>query len=483
MNLEHDKSKQKSLTKLDATFRTSSSIVVDTGATANYIMIDTPCINVRPTQNPLQVFLVVADASHITSTHEAELDLPMLPRLARQAHLLPALQPNALLSIGQLCDHGCTAEFTSTAILIKHNNIPVLQGYRDPIGLWRIPMQHKPTQQPAHLSPTTVVPCPGSAHQHTINSTIDTRTQHGELIQYLHATCFSPTESTWIQAIKNNHFTTWPLLSTEPTVLKYFRNTPATAKGHLDQQRKNLQSTKPLLPTEATDEFTVVDTTNHRTNFLYATLGVVHPATGQVYTDQTGRFPVDANDGHKYLMVLYDYDSNAILTSPLRDRRGPTIKAAYQKLHALLLKKGYRPKLQRLDNEASTLLKEFLTDNEIDFQLTPPGIHRRNAAEQAIRTFKNHLISGLATTDKMFPAKLWVHLLEQAQITLNLLRRSRLHPQLSAHAALFGQFDFNKTPMAPPGTRVLVHEKPDKRGTWAPHGIDGWYVGPALEHS
>jgi hypothetical protein len=107
MNLEHDKSKQKSLTKLDATFQTSSSIVVDTGATVNYIMIDTPCIDVRPTQNPLQVFL--ADASHITSTHEAELDLPMLPRLARQAHLLPALQPKALLSIGQLCDHGCTA--------------------------------------------------------------------------------------------------------------------------------------------------------------------------------------------------------------------------------------------------------------------------------------------------------------------------------------------------------------------------------------
>jgi hypothetical protein len=142
-----------------------------------------------------------------------------------------------------------------------------------------------------------------------------------------------------------------------------------------------LQSTKPLLSTEAADKFTVVDTTNHRTNFLYATLGVVHPATGQVYTDQTGRFPVDANDGHKYLMVLYDYDSNAILTAPLRDRRGPTIKAAYQKLHALLLEKGYRPKLQRLDNEA---LKEFLTDNEIDFQLTPPGIHGCNAAERAM---------------------------------------------------------------------------------------------------
>ena len=36
--------------------------------------------------------------------------------------------------------------------------------------------------------------------------------------------------------------------------------------------------------------------------------------------------------------------------------------------------------------------------------------------------------------------------------------------------------------MAPPGTKVLVHEKPSQRGTWAPHGIEGYYIGPALEH-
>jgi hypothetical protein len=53
-------------------------------------------------------------------------------------------------------------------------------------------------------------------------------------------------------------------------------------------------------------------------------------------------------------------------------------------------------------------------------------------------------------TDKKFPMKLWVHLLEQAQLTLNLLRQSQLHPHLSAYASLFGQFDFNKTPLARP---------------------------------
>jgi hypothetical protein len=34
----------------------------------------------------------------------------------------------------------------------------------------------------------------------------------------------------------------------------------------------------------------------------------------------------------------------------------------------------------------------------------------------------------------------------------------------------------------PPGTKVVVHEKPHQRGSWDPHGKMGWYLGPALEH-
>ena len=55
-----------------------------------------------------------------------------------------------------------------------------------------------------------------------------------------------------------------------------------------------------------------------------------------------------------------------------------------------LTKRGFHPKLQRLDNEASRELKDFMEENEVDFQLTPTHSHRRNAAERAIRTFKNH---------------------------------------------------------------------------------------------
>jgi hypothetical protein len=63
-----------------------------------------------------------------------------------------------------------------------------------------------------------------------------------------------------------------------------------------------------------------------------------------------------------------------------------------------------------------------------------------------------------------------------------MLRTSRINPKRSAATHIFGQYDFNRAPMAPPGTRIIAHETPNRRSTWAPHGLGGWYLGPALEH-
>jgi hypothetical protein len=77
---------------------------------------------------------------------------------------------------------------------------------------------------------------------------------------------------------------------------------------------------------------------------------------------------------------------------------------------------------------------------------------------------------------------LWDRILPQAVITLNMLRTSRINPKLSVATHIFLQYDYNRAPMAPPGTRIIAHETPGRRKTWAPHGQDGWYIGPAMEH-
>jgi hypothetical protein len=124
---------------------------------------------------------------------------------------------------------------------------------------------------------------------------------------------------------------------------------------------------------------------------------------------------------------------------------------AFDLLIQSLIIRGLKPLLQRLDNESSLALKNYLKKQGITYQLAPPHIHRRNNAERAIQTFKNHFIAGLCSVDPNFSLKLWDKILPQATITLNLLRKSRINPRMSAYAQLNGHFDFNKTPLAPPG--------------------------------
>ena len=85
--------------------------------------------------------------------------------------------------------------------------------------------------------------------------------------------------------------------------------------------------------------------------------------------------------------------------------------------------------------------------------------------------------------DRNFPQDLWHHCVHQAEITLNLVRPCPWDPTISAWEALHGRpWDWNAHPMAPIGTRVVSHEQPDARGSWAPRGTVGWYVGPAPQH-
>ena len=135
------------------------------------------------------------------------------------------------------------------------------------------------------------------------------------------------------------------------------------------------------------------------------------------------------------------------------------------------------------DNEISQPFLDLFNNLRIDAQFQSPGNHRSNFAERAIRTFKNHFISTLASVHPTFPPDLWDLLIPITNLTINHLRPSKLGPSISAYAGIHGaNIDFAKYPIHPPGQLIVVHERPDGRPTWSHHGLRGFYLGPAMHH-
>jgi len=243
--------------------------------------------------------------------------------------------------------------------------------------------------------------------------------------------------------------------------------------------RKGLRSTRNKKKQEISETTVEIKKENESSekhegmNNIFCFAALADKQKGTLYTDATGALPVVSLEGNQYYFIAYDYDTNAILAEPLRSVKDADIIAAFEKIFQELKSKGYKPALNITDNQATTPLKAYLTKEDCQWQFVEPTNHRVNAAERAIQTFKNHVISELCTTDVAFPLQLWDQLTEQAIITLNLLRTSRIDPTKSAYHQLHGhRYDWNKWPMAPPGTRALLLIDPTTRESWGTRGID-----------
>ena len=147
----------------------------------------------------------------------------------------------------------------------------------------------------------------------------------------------------------------------------------------------------------------------------------------------------------------------------MKNCSGLDLLKSYTEIHNLLSENGLAPKMHYFDNKCPTVSQKFMTAKDKRLQLIPPHLHRQNSAERAIQTFKNNFIAGLASVNKIFPVHIWCRLLPHCLLTLNLLCQSRINPKLSAYAHLHGAFDFNRTPLAPPGTKITIHDKPTIR--------------------
>ena len=100
---------------------------------------------------------------------------------------------------------------------------------------------------------------------------------------------------------------------------------------------------------------------------------------------------------------------------PFKSRKDKDRMVAYNNIMQNLKDRNMLVHLQMLDNEARKEYKTIIKDKwNIKYQLVPSQSHHQNAAERAIRTFKDHFISILVGVADDFPRLHWEQLLPQA---------------------------------------------------------------------
>ena len=267
---------------------------------------DIPVKNLQPATDPITI--TIPDGNTMRSSHTRSLNIPDLPPEATHAHIVPELDAHSLISLGQLCDAGCTATIDKNTLDVSYNDKIVMTGHRnDTTNLWQL--DYPETIQKENIFP------------HYAHAAAGTSTTE-KLVSFMHAALFSPTIDTLYKALTKGYITNMPGL-TATTLRKHPPASIPMIKGHLDQKRKNIQSTKnndnDIAEETEDDLFPLLLEPNNTDTMNYCYSTIFQP-TGTAYTDQTGYMVQTSNRGNNLLVIMYDYDSNAILAEPIRSR-------------------------------------------------------------------------------------------------------------------------------------------------------------------
>ena len=136
-----------------------------------------------------------------------------------------------------------------------------------------------------------------------------------------------------------------------------FATLDRTAMGYLDQTRQGTRSTKKTKKMHAKDVEEVVedDEVGSRDEFLRWNVCSTHDMMNS--SDATGRFPICSKSGWEYILV--STMGGYVHLELLKDRTKEEYVRAYKSMYTYFQRYGHTPRLQRLDNESSSDLKNF----------------------------------------------------------------------------------------------------------------------------
>jgi hypothetical protein len=265
-------------------------------------------------------------------------------------------------------------------------------------------------------------------------------------VKFAHQSLCNPKISTLLKATCRGFLKKCPNF-TKKLIIKYLNPSPATAKGHMKCPHHSIKSTHPkqsrtavleiptiqqvppqpvarveapvlLLtqeipfypgqPYNATPGPNLIGSVNNEsiTN-IFCFGAFTDKNSGIGYHDLMGLFPFKSYNGSVCFFILYHYELNSILATLISGLKDISIFNAYKKEFEMLVSKGFKPRLNIMDNQATKHIEAFLTKNNCKLQLVESHNHCVNVAEHAIQTFKDAFIALLATTDSNFPLQLW----------------------------------------------------------------------------
>jgi len=333
-----------------------------------------------------------------------------------------------------------------------------------------------------------------SAIHWSINSIYECENK-GQLIKYYHRSLGSHPKTTLMAAAKAGYLKGLPGLTAE-AIGKFIKIEEATEAGHMRQMPRGTRSTSrptnrgrpstkgEILAEERAeaieDAITIPqqEPNNAKTMLVYFTVKL---AEGWMASDQTGAFPRVSNRGNKYIAIFYVYDPNFIKGLAIKSKHRTELLKAYETIYKYCEERGFKPKLQRMDNETSQVVEDFIKSQNANVQYSAPDRHC-HPAERAVQTYKSCLKSVVASLPKDFPLGYWCRLLLGVDLSVNIVRPCRQNPRLSAWAAMEGEYHFDSTPIAPPGTKMLMHVNPANRRSFGLNAKQAFYISPCLKH-
>jgi hypothetical protein len=263
--------------------------------------------------------VVTADGTEHPASNTALLPTHALSKGAREALVIPGMQQKALMSVSTLANNGYTTVFLpgqqgvhiyrAEDVNISPSAPPSLQGWRDNRGLWMVPIDDTPT-----ISPSIDV-------SKSANSVYELPSTH-EVVRFLHAALGYPTKATLLQAAKHGNLVTFPGLTPE-NIAKHFPESNETQKGHMKQTKQGIRSTK-VVDEDAMLAARHSPGVKHKDVYLRT----FDATKKQMYTDQTGKFPITSARGNKYIMVAVELDGNYIDAAPLPSRHAKALTDA-----------------------------------------------------------------------------------------------------------------------------------------------------------